>query len=245
MNDDKSLIKCCCCKIVCAKCGDRDAQPGAPCSLCGAPTAKSDAEALALLQAHVEKGVPTAILYLGTCYESGWLGLERSRDESFKLFERCAGLEDDDDASVAASYFLGCAYGQGHGAPLDKGKMVECFLRAADRGFSRAQTNLGECYRLGDGVTRDDAEAVRYYRLAVDSGDAVAMCNLAGMHVTGRVVDGGDAASQMAAALELLDASAALGYAKATAATAFLRSGAPEGAEAGGAAPGVAADAVD
>ena len=59
----------------------------------------------------------------------------------------------------------------------------------AEKGDSRAQTNIGHLYRLGQGVERDYGEALKWYRLAADRGSARAQANLGNMYIEGLGVD--------------------------------------------------------
>ena len=58
-------------------------------------------------------------------------------------------------------------------------------LKAAQKGFSEAQNNLGLMYAHGIGVKQDDAQAVHWYRKAAEQGHAGAQCNLGRMYALG------------------------------------------------------------
>uniref|UniRef100_A0A8D0GAP9 DAP3 binding cell death enhancer 1 n=1 Tax=Sphenodon punctatus TaxID=8508 RepID=A0A8D0GAP9_SPHPU len=49
-----------------------------------------------------------------------------------------------------------------------------CFKTAADRGYSKAQFNVGLCYEHGRGIERDPAKAMLYYRRAAYQGHSMA-----------------------------------------------------------------------
>ena len=61
-------------------------------------------------------------------------------------------------------------------------------LKAAQKGFSEAQNNLGLMYAHGIGVKQDDAQAVYWYRKAAEQGHARSQFNLGLMHQHGRGV---------------------------------------------------------
>ena len=61
-------------------------------------------------------------------------------------------------------------------------------LRAAQKGSSEAQRNLGSKYQRGQGVKQDEAQAVYWYRKAAEQGDADAQCNLGLMYEQGQGV---------------------------------------------------------
>ena len=58
-------------------------------------------------------------------------------------------------------------------------------LKAAQKGFSEAQNNLGLMYAHGIGVKQDDAQAVYWYRKAAEQDLSDAQCNLGWMYVNG------------------------------------------------------------
>ena len=58
-------------------------------------------------------------------------------------------------------------------------------LKAAQKGFSEAQNNLGLMYAHGIGVKQDDTQAVYWYRKAAEQDHSDAQCNLGWMYVNG------------------------------------------------------------
>jgi len=62
-------------------------------------------------------------------------------------------------------------------------------LRAAQKGSSEAQFNLGAMYQLGRGVEQDFTQAVYWYRKAAEQGHPSAQCNLGVMYQLGRGVE--------------------------------------------------------
>ena len=67
-------------------------------------------------------------------------------------------------------------------------KRYRWYRIAADQGYARAQTNLGNMYSNGEGVPENDAEAVRWYRLAAGQGHARAQYNLGVKYANGEGV---------------------------------------------------------
>ena len=57
--------------------------------------------------------------------------------------------------------------------------------KAADRGDSRAQSNLGLMYANGTGVARTAAQAAQWYRKAADQGEVSAQFSLGLMYANG------------------------------------------------------------
>ncbi|XP_030067359.1 death ligand signal enhancer [Microcaecilia unicolor] len=57
----------------------------------------------------------------------------------------------------------------------DLNTAFSCFQAAADRGYSKAQYNIGVCYEQGKGVAKDTEKAVKYYQLAASHGHSMAL----------------------------------------------------------------------
>ena len=62
---------------------------------------------------------------------------------------------------------------------------VKWYRKAADRGYTEAQFDLGDCYWKGEGVTQDYTEAAKWYRKAADQGYAYAQWRLGIFYDTG------------------------------------------------------------
>ena len=71
----------------------------------------------------------------------------------------------------------GSCTAQGRGVPENDAEAVRWFRLAAERGFDRAQHNLGLMYANGDGVPQDDVLAYAWLNLAVAQGNALASVN--------------------------------------------------------------------
>ena len=79
-------------------------------------------------------------------------------------------------------------YRKGKGVTQDYAKAVKWYHKAAEKGYVKAQFNLGLMYGNGEGVTQDYAEAVRWYRKAAKQGHAKAQFNLGSSHGNGEGV---------------------------------------------------------
>jgi uncharacterized protein len=88
-----------------------------------------------------------------------------------KLFEQLKVVAEKGDP-IGQVLLAGCYYLGDNGAPLDQGKAVFWFRKAADQGNNGAQFGLGHCYSSGVGITKDPAEAVKWYRKAAEQGNA-------------------------------------------------------------------------
>ena len=60
---------------------------------------------------------------------------------------------------------------------------------AAEQGYAKARTYLGDMYRTGLGVTQDYSEALRLYHLAADQGHPRAKNNIGDMNDEGLGTD--------------------------------------------------------
>jgi TPR repeat protein len=70
---------------------------------------------------------------------------------------------------------LGICYDQGiAGVAIDHSKARELYLRAADRGSTRAMLNLGKLYSTGQGVKRSESDAFYWCNRAAENGSAPA-----------------------------------------------------------------------
>lgn len=92
------------------------------------------------------------------------------------------------DDKVIEAYKEGCNfyYGQ-EGYPLDYGKALELFTKAAEGGVSNAMNNIGVMYLDGKGVPQDYAKAfdMFYKALNADNGNYLAYHNVARMYHNG------------------------------------------------------------
>jgi uncharacterized protein len=61
----------------------------------------------------------------------------------------------------------------------DAAEAVKWYRKAAEQGYTNAQTNLGVCYAKGDGVIKDPVEAHAWWNVASALGAETAKKNLA------------------------------------------------------------------
>ena len=131
--------------------------------------------ALAQWQRLAEAGEASAMLGIGTLYDTGH-GVPQNFSAALDWYRRAA-----DAGSASGAFNVGVMYDNGRGTPVDRAEAVRWFRIAADRGFGRAAYNLGLIYREGDGVPQDPDAAVRYFRLADKYGIAAARRSLAAL----------------------------------------------------------------
>ena len=83
-------------------------------------------------------------------------------------------------------FVLGCIFDQGDDE--DETKAIEWYMKAAQRGDSYSQFNLGCMYASGRGVDKDDTKAVEWFEKAALQGDERAQRALGVMYGSGRGV---------------------------------------------------------
>lgn len=66
-------------------------------------------------------------------------------------------------------------YDQGACVDRDLIKAASWYRKAAEQGFTDAQTNLGMMHYRGEGVPLDLTEAAKWFQLAADKGDTEAV----------------------------------------------------------------------
>jgi hypothetical protein len=86
------------------------------------------------------------------------------------------------DRAGVKGLMISCA---GCGFDLRNAETLRRYRKAADRGDTDAQYNLGVSYRYGRGVPQDYAEALRWYRMAADRGNADAQNNIGFLYMQG------------------------------------------------------------
>ena len=129
----------CCMKRICNGCILAAQKRGIfDCPFCRTPYPKSDADALAMVQARVLKKDPVAIDYLAQKYYHGDLGLKEDTRKAFELWSEAADL-----GSVDALYHLGIVYQIGEGVEKDTAKAVEFYMKTAMQGHVDGRHKLG------------------------------------------------------------------------------------------------------
>jgi len=73
--------------------------------------------------------------------------------------------------------------------PGEQEARVRAARPLAERGSSKAQTQLGVMYLEGRGVERDPVEAIRWLRAAADQGNAAAQLHLGLLHLSGEFLE--------------------------------------------------------
>ncbi|KAM5299612.1 death ligand signal enhancer [Ctenodactylus gundi] len=96
---------------------------------------------------------------------------EQDKSKSLSLEEAVTSIQHLFQLSVSIAFnFLGTEN-------MRNGNYVAAFSyfqKAADRGYSKAQYNLGLCHEHGRGTPRDRSKAILYYKLAASQGHSLA-----------------------------------------------------------------------
>jgi TPR repeat protein len=77
-----------------------------------------------------------------------------------------------DEGETSALNNLGYLLFQGLGGPVDKGRAIELWRRAATAGHSESQWHLGHAYESGAGVEQSYVEAYAWYRCSVATAES-------------------------------------------------------------------------
>eukprot|EP00808_Paulinella_micropora_P024788 g10018.t1 len=101
-------------------------------------------------------------------YYSGQGAVEWYKKVFFRMFNN-------EDEILAVE----CLSPEWQGVQKDDRKAVEWYKKAAEAGYSLAQTNLVACYWNGEGVQKHEQKAVELLKKATEAGYAVAQINLA------------------------------------------------------------------
>jgi len=92
-------------------------------------------------------------------------------DEAVRLYEEISGEKKD-----GASYY---DLGQMYSREVSEEKAFECYMKAAEMGYTPAYYAVATAYLDGEGVEKDFDKAFEWFRKAADSGDAYAKLKLA------------------------------------------------------------------
>lgn len=115
-----------------------------------------------------EHAVPEEILF----------DIRDRHDEAAKIYKELA-----DTAGDGLSYFnLGHTYSREENG-LEQA--FECYVKAAELGYTKACYNVATAYFDGEGVEKDWTKAFEWFKKGADSGDAFSMLKLAECHNRG------------------------------------------------------------
>jgi len=122
-----------------------------------------------LLRTAANRGHPGAVYFLSHCSKG---------EERDPLLLKAGEL-----GSLEAQRDLGAYFATGDWTgPKDPVLAIQWYRRAAERGQSDAQYNLGFMYVLGEGIQSDSEEGLRWLRLAAAQGEGAAMRLMADLY---------------------------------------------------------------
>ena len=160
---EHSILNECCMKKICNGCSIATKKRGMnDCAFCRTPCPNNDADALAMIQARVEKKDPFAMFHLGGKYMQGGIGLQKDMRRAAELLAEAAEL-----GSIEALFALGVSYIEGEGVEVDKAKGIELFKKAAMQGDVESRYKLG-CI---EGNKGNLDRAMRHLLISAKMGD--------------------------------------------------------------------------
>jgi TPR repeat protein len=101
-------------------------------------------------------------------------------EEQFDILRKKKGLN-----STGDQLQLGFLYQHGYGTRRSIQKAIECFVAAANEGFSEAQYHLGEIYLKDRSMKFKYEQAFQCFSISAESGNINAQCNLAYLYEKG------------------------------------------------------------
>ena len=165
LQDDETLLRTCCMKIICISCHDRAGMTD-DCPFCRAPRPVSYEDEFPTIQKRVNIGDPVAICHLGDCYMKGINRYERDMPKAVELVERAAAL-----GSREAHSQLGILFDEDTddwGIDKDMARAVEHYEIAAKQGHAFSRFNLGAI----EHDTGNNGLALKHWMISAKLGDA-------------------------------------------------------------------------
>ena len=180
---EHSLFNICCMKLICVGCVSAAQKRGmVDCPFCRTRLpdndADAEADALAMLQARVEKKDPAALYFLGKKYCFGGLGIQKNMRTAVELYTEAAEL-----GSIDALYSIGKLHydGEGVGVKEDKKIAVQFWSKAATQG------HISSRYQLGwvEGQKGYPGRAVRHFLISSKMGHKKSLENIKEVFMAG------------------------------------------------------------
>ena len=170
-----SVFEVCCFKKICNGCVTAAEKRGMlDCAFCRTPCADDDSDALAMVQARVEKKDPEAINFLGKKYYRGQLGLQKDMRRAAKCFEDAVEL-----GCTDALHNLASAYRNGDGVEQNEAKGIHLYEKAAMQGHVESRVFLG-CF---EGHKGNFDRAVRHFVISAKMGHSYSLENIKEMFI--------------------------------------------------------------
>ncbi|MDR1535493.1 MAG: sel1 repeat family protein [Planctomycetota bacterium] len=136
------------------------------------PRNLSPGEAFALMAGEAEKGIPSAMLTLGTMYERG-IGTARNYMKALEWYGKAA------NAGLAEGYYnLGVCYEIGMGTSGDAEKAFLNFEKSAELNLPQGLYKLASLYFLGFGTGKNEGWGVELLKRAAQAGHMIAANDL-------------------------------------------------------------------
>ena len=134
------------------------------------PTSAVFADCPPDLRDRAEKGDYNAQCYIGHMYLSG-KGVQQDFEKARYWYERVRDQVGADAKIVAhANLVLGVLFNSGKGGKQCSTTAMQCFMNAAQQGYTDAHINIGLMYAKGIGVQKDLQKALYWWQLAEEKG---------------------------------------------------------------------------
>jgi TPR repeat protein len=168
IDESKSTVNSCCCKLICLGCDHanqkREREQGLEhkCPFCREPVPKTNEEYDQNLMKRVKANDPLAMYQMGVkCDQEG------DYEGAFQYYSKAATL-----GNMHAHFNLSCMYGEGKGVEKYKKKEVYHLEEAAIGGHLNARYNLG-AYEWNS--RRRDERAIKHFIIAAKLGHDAAL----------------------------------------------------------------------
>ena len=157
----------CCGQRVCNQCHENLTRIDR-CPICRADRSDySEAMQVKWVRDRAKRGDTNAMCNLGGLYDFGRSGVNQDQALARVWYERAANKRHRE-----AAHNLACSYRDGEGGPVDLKEALRRFKFAAELGYAKSMTNVGDAYLYGRGVAKDLDVAERWYKKAAATGQS-------------------------------------------------------------------------
>jgi len=114
-------------------------------------------------------GHPTAMFYMGVCYNNGE-GTEKDSVKAFRMFRSAANV-----GEITSMHNLANCYANGNGTAANDSLAFKWYSAAADSGYVKSMSVLAKCYEEGILTEKDSTNAIKWYTLAAEKEEPYAL----------------------------------------------------------------------
>lgn len=127
-----------------------------------------------------ELGSSTAMYCIGSCYDKGYLGVDRDYSKAFEWYIKAAEL-----GNIGGMFCAGLMYYEGDGVEQDYNLARKWFEKCAASEDAESMEILGDMYRYGQGVNINYAKAAQWYEKSANAGNSNSMFALGEFYLLG------------------------------------------------------------